>query len=302
MSLNNIVANTTTEDFYLIKLAENALCKNGQPYQKLTLTERGGVSYIINNFNSSIPQEVKVIKATIKADSYNGGISLSMVAWEKIETNDYSIFAPVAQIDIQETWNYVVSKIQSIRPGLRNMVSNLIMSNCNAYASLPLYPIGAYARSGGLLEETSHLISIAESVALIQKLDKDLMIAGAAIYHFGNALTIDQSYNYSANHLLFGEGTLLFNMIMTVAQNIQYGNDEQAKADLNGEDIKLLSHIALTSSGSVKPAVPEAIALRAIDKMYIDVESAKNALSDIECGKTTFNNKSMEYKSLYKAV
>lgn len=300
MSLNQLAANQTAEDFFMVKLAENAVCKNGIPYQKVTLTERGGVSYTINNFNVAIPQEVRVVKATIKADAFNNGISFAMVAWERIDTNDLSIFAPMAQIDIQATWNYVVGKIQALRPGLRNLVSNLIMSNCNAYANLPLSPVGAYARNGGLLEETSFLMAIAESVANIQKLDKDLMIAGAAIYHFGNAFTIDESYNYSSNHILFGESAFLFNTIMNTASQIQNGSDEQAKADLNQEDIKLLAHIALTSTGNTKPVIPEAIALKAIDKMYIEVESSKNALMDIEAGKTTYNNKSLEYKSLYK--
>lgn len=302
MSLNQLQANTTAEDYYLVKLAENAVCKNGQPYQRVTLVERGGVSYIINNFNVPITPDAKVIKATVKADNYNGGISLALVAWEKIEANDLSVFAPVAKIDIQAHWNYVVEKISSLRPGLRNLVSNLIMSNCNAYASLPLNPVGAYARYGGLLEETTSLMAIAESVAQIQKLDKDLMIAGAAIYHFGNAFTIDSSYNYSSNHLLFGESAFLFNSIMNIAANIKNGTDEQAKADLNEEDTKLLAHIAITASGSTKPAIPEAIALKGIDMMYLDVELAKNALSDIEGGTTTFNNKSLNYKGLYKAA
>lgn len=301
MSLNLLQANQTAEDLFMVKMLENAICKNGQSYQKVTLLEKGGVSHVINNFNVPITQGTKVIKATIKADSYNGGISLSLVTWESVETNDLSLYVPVAQIDIKATWNYVVSKISNLRPGLRELVSHLIMSNSKLYASLPLYPVGAYARSGGLLEETASLIAIAENIAIIQKLDKDLMIAGAAIYHFGNAFTIDDTYNYSSNHLLFGESAFLFNTIMNVATNIKMGNDEQIKADLSDEDIKLIAHIAMTASGTLKPAIPEAIALKAIDKMYVDIECAKNALFEIEGGTTTFNNKS-EFKNLYKQV
>lgn len=153
-----------------------------------------------------------------------------------------------------------------------------------------------YRGRGGILEATLKMLESAEAMAGIYKLDRDLMVAGAILYNIGRTSTTDELGNTMPEDVLIGAANLSSEKIFMAKIELlrMYGEnpDRQQLIGLlkQGENVRLLQHIVLSRYSGLKTAIPEAIILRSLDSITIELDEINEMKREAVPGKVMTNS------------
>lgn len=258
----------------VIKSAENAISRNGNRYQKLTVRDNNDHEAVFFNFNEEIIGKFPfVINAKVDTSEFRESTCSKILSYEIDKEAKVSDFLPKAHIDSAKAIKSLVEKTTCIRMGLRKIVGSILNEHIRAFRYYPLNKTGCFSRTSGILEATVKLTEMAEKVSDTFGLDKDLMIAGAMLYYIGKTKTIDESYNYTPDDVLLGNGLTAAMIVHDAVGNLL--KDDEMKEVIHENDVRLLMHILSSRYKGVPTAIPEALALRHLDAMVTDIETMK---------------------------
>lgn len=258
----------------VIKSAENAISRNGDRYQKLTVRDNNDHEAVFFNFNEEIIGKFPfVINAKVDTSEFRESTCSKILSYEIDKEAKVSDFLPKAHIDSAKAIKSLVEKTTCIRMGLRKIVGSILNEHIRAFRYFPLNKTGCFSRTSGILEATVKLTEMAEKVSDTFGLDKDLMIAGAMLYYIGKTKTIDESYNYTPDDVLLGNGLTAAMIVHDAVGNLL--KDDEMKEVIHENDVRLLMHILSSRYKGVPTAIPEALALRHLDAMVTDIETMK---------------------------
>ena len=258
----------------VIKSAENAISRNGNRYQKLTVRDNNDHEAVFFNFNEEIIGKFPfVINAKVDTSEFRESTCSKILSYEIDKEAKVSDFLPKAHIDSAKAIKSLVEKTTCIRMGLRKIVGSILNEHIRAFRYYPLNKTGCFSRTSGILEATVKLTEMAEKVSDTFGLDKDLMIAGAMLYYIGKTKTIDESYNYTPDDVLLGNGLTAAMIVHDAVGNLL--KDDEMKEVIHENDVRLLMHILSSRYKGVPSAIPEALAIRHLDAMVTDIETMK---------------------------
>lgn len=273
----------------VVKSAENAVSRNGDKYQKVIVRDNNNHEAVFYNFKDEIVGKFPfVINAKVDTSEFKESACSKILSYELDKEAKVSDFLPKAQIDSAKAIKALVEKTTGIRMGLRKIVGTILNEHIRAFRYYPLNKSGCFSRTSGILEATVKLTEMAEKTAESFELDRDLMIAGAMLYYIGKTKTIDESYNYTADDVLLGNG-LTATLIVHDAVN-KLSKDEEIKDYIDENDVRLLMHILSSRYKGIPTAIPEALVLRHLDAIVTDIEKMKVVQSE-EDHETIVNNK-----------
>lgn len=265
----------------VVKSAENAVSRNGDKYQKVTVRDNNNHEAVFFNFNEEIVGKFPfVINAKVDTSEFKESACSKIISYELDKEAKVCDFLPKSQIDSAKAIQSLVKKTTGIRMGLRKIVGSILNEHIRAFRYYPLNKTGCFSRTSGILEATVKLTEMAEKTAESFGLDKDLMIAGAMLYYIGKTKTIDESYNYTPDDVLLGNG--LAATIIVHDAVVKLSNDDNVKEFIDEKDVKLLMHILSSRYKGISTAIPEAHALRHLDAMVTDIEAMKMVQSKEE--------------------
>ena len=285
----------------LIKSINTVTMKSGAPYQKVMVRDLDGNECTFTQFDVMLDIKLPMI-AKVKVDCVEYGANLNMKIKECVEVEGYTMdqFLPKAHIDSKESWKYIAKIVKSVRNSLCRVVCAVLAEDKNKFLTLPMNPTGAFARQSGILEATTKLVELAEHTAKLQNLDRDLLISGAILYYIGNLDTIDEGYNMTPISLMYGAEVTSYTKVQFKAKEL-IENNEEARADIRGEDIMLLSHVLMCKSDKNIPAIPEASVLKYLDVMLQETDQMTEALRTAEPN-TIVNDANRPNRWLYKPI
>lgn len=275
----------------VIKSAEKALTRNGNRYQKLTVRDNNDHEAVFYNFNEEIVGKFPfVINAKVDTSEFRESSCSKILSYEIDKEAKVSDFLPKAQIDSAKAIKSLVEKTTNIRMGLRKIVASILNDHIRTFRYYPLNRAGCFSRTSGILEATVKLTEMAEKSAKTLGLDEDLMLAGAMLYYIGKTKTIDESYNYTADDVLLGNGLAATIIVHDAVEKLIQNEELKEVIDMN--DVRLLIHILSSRYKGIPTAIPEALALRHLDAMVTDIETMKVVQSE-ESNEAIVNNRDL---------
>lgn len=278
--INDIKVGKMDDIIVMVKSINTLTAKNGNTYQKLVVRDREGVEETFIQFDCilDIPTPI-IMKITVECSEY--GANLAFKIKESIETDEFTMddFLPKAHVNNKAEWSKIVKATKTIRPSLCRVVCAIIGEDKNRFMAFPLNPTGAFARKSGNIEATSKLMELAEVVAKQNSLDRDLIVSAAILYYNGSLETVDEGYSSTVTNLMFGPAVSGYTKVQLKAAELIAGSEE-ARNEIDSQDIMMLGHILAVRDGHVKPAFPEAAALAQLDKMIQEVDMMNEIINN----------------------
>lgn len=271
----------------LIKNVEVATSRLGEKYQKVFVRDKNDHEAIFFNFKAPIEGNFPmVVNAKVDTSDYREAACSKFMDYKIDNKEKADAFLPKPQVNYKELIAQLGKWQKAMRPSLRMITKEILNENYNAFAFYPFSKSGIFARTCGILEATWKLTTIAEKTAAVTGLDKDLILSGAMLYYIGKTQTINNSYDYTEDDVLFGDGLSAAVMVQLKVKEImdREGSEEEKKIIEETKDIKLLTHILASRSKGVLTAIPEANALRYLDMMVCDTEAMKYIQKDESSG------------------
>lgn len=250
--IKDIQVGKQDEIIVLIKSISTNKMKSGEPYQKVIVRDRDGREATFIQFDALIGiRPPAVVKARVEAVKYGANVSVKIRKCEKTDACGIGPFLPKPHIEAKEAWHYVVKTVKSLRPRLCRIVCSIISENKEKFLTLPLNPSGAFARQCGILEATVRLMAVAEASAGQHGLDRDLLMAAAALYYSGHFDTVDAGYNNTVTDLMYGPAALACRKARMKSMALA-ASDAGAKDGIPEDDAMTLGHI-LGKGGTPSP-------------------------------------------------
>ena len=267
----------------LVKSVSTHKAKNGGTYQCVMIRDADQnetACMLWDNFMSPAKMRLpKIMRLTLNISQNNESLSYRLVHYEEEPNVNREPFMPKADFDRQAAWDELVHKTKTLRAPLKQIVAQVLKDAKAAFINLPMKT--GYRGTGGILASTLKLVEACDAVSGIYKMDRDLLVAGAITYYVGKTECTDEMGNILADDVLIGEGALAYKKITLAKLKIEAsceGNPEKAailEMLRNEEDVKLLDHIILSRATGVKTAIPEAILLRALSAVTVDLKEAE---------------------------
>lgn len=297
-SIRDITVNRVDDIIVLIKNINVLRTKSGAPYQKILVRDMYGNESSFLQFDIMLTiKPPAIVRATVECAEYGASVAVKMRNCMVTDECSMDAFLPKSHTDPATAWKVIVKYVKTIRNSLSRIVCSIIADDKTKMMVLPLHPMGAFARQSGILEATSKLITLADTEATVQNLDRDLMIAGAILYFNGTVDTIDEGYNYTVSDLMYGPSIAGYSKIQAKSMELIAGS-EDARNDISGEDVMMLCHILAVKSGAVKPVIPEAAALKNLGIMICQVDDMNETIAQADTA-ITIDDKNFS-KRVYK--
>lgn len=150
----------------------------------------------------------------------------------------------------------VKARVEAVKYGanvsikIRKCEKTDISENREKFLTLPLNPSGAFARQGGILEATVKLMAVASAGQ--HGLDRDLLMAAAALYYSGHFDTVDAGYNNTVTYLMYGPAALACHKARMKSMALA-ASDAGAKDGIPEDDAMTLGHILMARGGTPSP-------------------------------------------------
>lgn len=297
-NIQSIPVGRLDEIIVLIKAINELKTKSGAPYQKIIVRDMDGneASFLKFDILTQI-QPPAIAKMSVECVEY--GASLAFKVKDCAITDEVGLdeFLPKAHIEPKDGWGQVIKLTKTIRNSLCRVVCAILTNDKNKLMTLPLNATGAFARQSGNLEATIKLATLADATAKQQGLDRDLMVTAALLYYNGNLDTLDEGYMNTVADLMYGPSITGYTKVQMKSAEL-IANNEDARNEINGEDIMLLSHILAVKGGSVEPVIPEAVAMKQLDIMIQQVDDMYERIAVAETPITVdeYNTNNRVYK------
>lgn len=285
--------------FLMVKNCSKDVARNGSEFQKAIVVDLSGKEYGMMIFQNLINfTKPVVLKATVRCSLYKNVLSFDMLSSE--ETTDYKLvdFIPSGNVDVKDTWQKLMSYVGKLSSSEKMLICEILKEHQNKFVSMPLDIQGAFSYKSGLLDATYKLTKHAYEYALEEGLDTNLVIISSILYYIGKVKTISDAMTYEPLDVLINAGVTSYTMIENKAKELRarddanIDNDENkdgtkeahSKFDIDDETLGMIYHIILCQNKSVISGIPEAVVLKMINKINLEVEGMKMNLKGNENG------------------
>ena len=234
-------------------------------------------------------------------NKYRDALQLKILSASLVEQQDIDIAklvksAPVSKEELIDLFNNYIESIKD------NDTKTLVKYLVKKFGEdVYIYPAAVsihHEYSSGLLMHTTSMAKIADFIAPLYDLNRDLLIAGVILHDLAKCIEFEGPivYKYSLEGKLLGHITLMVSEIRKAALEL----------NLNSEIPLLLEHMVLSHhdkpeyGSPVPPLTKEALALTMIDNMDSKLVIVNKALETVEEG--NFSNKvfALDNRAFYK--
>jgi 3'-5' exoribonuclease len=212
-------------EVFLVKEKITAMAKNGKPYLTIRLMDKSGEvdAKVWDNADQVSAQFERndFLAITAKASVYLGKMQLVVSALHRIPEEQVVLadFLPETDSDISE----MEARLHALVAGLHNdWLRRLLESFFDEPGFMARYRMAPAAKGmhhvylGGLLEHSLAVVSLIDAIVpLYEKLDRDLLVAGALLHDVGKVreMTYCRSFDYTDEGKLLGHITIGVEMV-----------------------------------------------------------------------------------------
>lgn len=286
--VENLREGTKIEDVFLLISKSIATTRTGSPYLRMRLADKTGdieaVKWEITETEISKLNEDDYIFVSATTNTYRDSLQLTIDSLRKWGDDvDPADFLRCSARDIDQ----MMAELQEIllnvsNPHIKRLLHLFFEDEDFAlkFKQAPAAKANHHAYVGGLLEHTLNVIKICVELAeLYPQLDKDLLLAGAALHDIGKVeeFNWNGSIKYTESGVLVGHLAGGAMMVKRIAESID-GFDPLLNLALQH---LILSHHGSREYGSPKlPKSIEALALHCADDLDAKIAMFEQAIED----------------------
>lgn len=312
--INTMEAGKTYDTLVLVTDITQRDTKAGKPYCIFSISD-GKTTVTANRFSDKTLSTLetnqtylkKVCEISLETSLYNGGMSYIIKSVKPADEGTYNIgdFIIRAPIDAEKMYQQITGILETCNCSVKQIALNLFAQNREKlmyWSAAKAFHHNYYA---GLLYHTYRMISHAVQLCKVYtKLNRDLLIIGAALHDIGKLVEFDTDQMGTASYTIDGNlfGHLLIGVEMITAEVVK--NPDA----YNPEEVKLLKHMIASHHGEQEmgavrpPATMEAIALYYLDVMDARLETCDVNYANMEPGTATERNVLGLDARLYKST
>ena len=244
----------------IVRVSKIGTSSNGAPFARGILEDKSGslpfICFEGNNIN--VRREIEgsgifMINGSVESSKFDaGGLQVTIKRiMNTLPEDDISNLMPEGKFNKEEYKEKLQSFIKMVKtPVLSMLLKNIFQGEflekfCNNPAGKQYH----HASLGGLLAPSVDVCSLAVSMAnTMDRVDKDLVIAGALLHDIGKVKEISQSYGFT----YMDTGRLLGHVAMSAMMVQEAAN----KLHMQQSNIELLLHIILSHHGEKDKGSP----------------------------------------------
>ena len=292
MNFKTIGKTDKVEGFALIKKVEVKTSTKGSKYLDLLLGDKSGeivAKYwdyedgITPNFEPNT-----IVKVRGQLNEFKGATQLrvelirSAVPTDNVNTNDY---IKSSEYNAEEMFEKICNTVRAFGDeDLKKLTLTLYDENREKLLYFPAAVKLHHAMRGGLLYHTLSIIEVAQKVCCVYPaVDKDLLIAGAALHDIGK--TVEMQANDLGIATEYSTDGNLVGHLVRGAMMVRTCGD---KLGLPDEKIRLVEHMLLSHHGSpefgspVRPMFLEAMVLSTLDELDAKIYEVSDVTTQTE--------------------
>ncbi len=302
-------ANSSNDNFWLIKTAEKKVNVKGAAYLDITVCNKEGeMNAKLWDYSEPVHGEYAagdLVKIRGSVTVFNGNSQLRIDKIRKVNENDgvdVSDFVPSAEYSGEMMLGLVMNIIAAVKDEeLKSLTYALVKDREKDILHWPAAFKLHHAIRGGLLYHTLSIIKLAQAVCMIYpSVDKDLLFCGAIVH---DLCKIDE-FDLSSAGLVTGysvKGELIGHLVMGAVKVA-----EKAKElGISEEKSMLLQHMIISHHGepdfgaAVRPMFLEAEILSQLDKLDATIYEITSAVSEVHTGEFTARQWALDNRKLY---
>ena len=275
-------------DIYLCKHKQEAVTKNGKPYESVILQDKTGTIdakvWEPNNPGIGDYDDLDYIEVYGDVTNFQGQLQISVKRIRVCREGEYnpSDYLPVSSKGIDTMYNELKTLIGSIKNTyLHQLLQDLFIDDadfakkfCNSSAAKTVH----HGFAGGLLEHSLSVTRLCDKMSSnYDFLNRDLLITCAMLHDVGKVKELSEfpKNDYTDEGNFLGHIVIGYEMVMEKVKQIDGFPDMLAMQI--GHCI--LSHHGELEYGSPKkPSIAEAVALSMADNMDAKLETLREAL------------------------
>lgn len=244
-----------------------------------------------------------IIKVRAEVNEYRGNKQLIIKKYREENDLDISEFMPTANINIEESYNYILSTINAFENDtLKTICNMLITENENAIKKIGAAKMHHHSIIGGWLEHTFTMLQNGTMLATPynNNINKELLLAGIILHDIGKLKEFKYNQygiieDYTTQGELLGHITIGISMITECVTRLRYETRKQIDENI----IILLQHMLLTHHGQPEYGSPKYPMTKEAELLsYLDMLDTKMNMFDKVIAETNENEFSQRQWSL----
>ena len=274
-------------DVYLCKSRQQAVAKNGKPYENVSLQDKTGVinSKIWDLNSSGIGEFDAMDYVCVTGDVvlFQGSPQLNIRRIRKAQEDEYfpGDYVPVTEKDVDEMYRDLMQLLGKVRNEyLRQLIDKYFGEE--KFAKAFKYHSAAktvhHSFVGGLLEHTLSVVKMCDYyVDQYPYLKRDLLLTAAAFHDVGKLKELSDfpENDYTDNGQLLGHIMMGYELVGYGCRSIK-GFPKKLAAEL--QHCILAHHGELEYGSPKRPAIPEALALNLADNADAKLETMREVV------------------------
>ena len=271
-------------DVYLCKSRQQAISKNGKPYENVSLQDKTGViNSKIWDLNSSGIGEfdaMDYVSVTGDVVLFQGSPQLNIKRIRVAQEDEYfpGDYVPVTEKDVDQMYQELMELLEKVRNEyLRELISKYFGEEKfeKAFKYHSAAKTVHHSFVGGLLEHTLSVVKMCDYYAdQYPYLKRDLLLTAAAFHDVGKLKELSDfpENDYTDNGQLLGHIMMGYELVGYGCRSIK-GFPKKLAAEL--QHCILAHHGELEYGSPKRPAIPEALALNLADNADAKLETMR---------------------------
>jgi len=282
-NINELKANDPVKDIFVVRFGKPPeQTRNGNYYFSLKVQDGFG-DMMLKYWGKENQEEVQALYDSIKPDTivyvegmvneYNGKLDLSVNNGnlKVLKQGEYDIkdFIRVSEKDTEEMFTELKGYIDSVEDSELKKVLNAFFEDKEFTEKFKHSPAAMYKHHGwvsGLLEHTLSVLKICLDLSKYHKLDKDLLIAGAALHDIGKI----EEFETTNQIKVTDKGNLLGHITLGIEMFCDRVSKLEGVSEITKNKLLhiIISHHGKKEYGSPKlPSFPEAFIIAKADEL-----------------------------------
>lgn len=309
MKFNSISPNGVIDCYALLKTVEKKTSAKGGVYLDATITDKSGeMNAKLWEYSEAIHGEYAagdLVKLRGTVSEYKGNEQFRIekirpvLPEDKVDLNDY---IPSCEMSGEEMYSAIIKLVSEFKDAdLKALVTEIYTEKKEQILYWPAAHKMHHALRGGLLCHTLSIIRLAEGICSVYPfVDKELLIAGAALHDIGKI----EEFDLSSTGLVNSYSTK-GNLVGHLASGAMLVEKTAEKLKITSEVPMLLSHMLLSHHGNpefgaaVLPQFLEAELLSQLDFMDAATYEICEAVGGVKPGETTGRIFGLDNRKLY---
>ncbi|MCM3712629.1 3'-5' exoribonuclease YhaM [Halalkalibacter oceani] len=295
------------ETYYLIKSATKGIASNNKPFLTLILCDHTGE--IEAKLWGASPEDEATFKSRVivhiqgEVTEYRGRLQMKISsirptsAIDQVKVADFVRSAPMAPAEMLEQITQYIFEMKNAN--IQRITRHLLKKHQEAFLESPAATKNHHEFASGLAYHVVCMLNVAKSLAaLYPSLDTDLLYAGVILHDLGKVRELSGAIDttYTLEGKLLGHISIIVNEIAEAAKEL----------GIEGEEVLMLQHIALSHHGKGEwgspkaPVLREAEVLHMIDNIDAKMNMMDRALERVQPGEFSERIMPMENRTFYK--